>query len=121
MDSRILYLDTLTEPIVRLRIVFVYIIVTMDKECSKTSFAFAIRRFITCLIVHGLHITLPAVTHITAVYHLFIRPSTSASSTTIRLKETIITYGTRLVILVDVWSIFNILSQMPSCEAISLP
>ena len=45
MDSRILYLDTLTEPIVRLRIVFVYIIVTMDKECSKTSFAFAIRRF----------------------------------------------------------------------------
>ena len=91
MDSRILYLDTLTEPIVRLRIVFVYIIVTMDKECSKTSFAFAIRRFITCLIVHGLHITLPAVTHITAVYHLFIRPSTSASSTTLRLKETIIT------------------------------
>ena len=81
MDSRILYLDTLTEPIVRLRIVFVYIIVTMDKKCSKTSFAFAIRRFITCLIVHGLHITLPAVTHITAVYHLFIRPSTSARRT----------------------------------------
>ena len=67
MDSRILYLDTLTEPIVRLRIVFVYIIVTMDKECSKTSFAFAIRRFITCLIVHGLHITLPAVTHISSI------------------------------------------------------
>lgn len=71
MDSRILYLDTLTEPIVRFRIVFVHIIVTMDKECSKTSFAFAIRRFITCLIVHGLHITLPTVTHIAAVYHLF--------------------------------------------------
>ena len=63
MDSRILYLDTLTEPIVRFRVVYMYIIVTMDKECSKTSFAFAIRRFITCLIVHGLHITLPAVTH----------------------------------------------------------
>ena len=69
MDSRILYLDTLTEPIVRLRIVFVYIIVTMDKECSKTSFAFAIRRFITCLIVHGLHITLHQAIHQRQFHH----------------------------------------------------
>ena len=91
MDSRILYLNTLAEPVIRFGIVFMYIIVTMDKECAKTSFTFSIRRLVACLVVHRLHISLPVITHIATVHHFFIRPSACSRTTAISLEEAIVT------------------------------
>ena len=51
MNCRVLNLNALTKTFIRVRIIFVYIVITMNKECPKTTFSTRCR-FITSLIIH---------------------------------------------------------------------